>query len=201
MKKHFILMLFGTFLCCTTTSFAQLFMPKGSVIGGGGISFSSTTVKQTSGSSTYEDTDTKIGVNPNAMYFIIDNLGLGANLSLISQKSKAKEGDAENSYSELAFGPRARYYFAEGPFADASFGFGSRTDKSSSGGFSNEGKRGITSWELGAGYSVRVTDTILIDPMVGYGSTNAKSKENSDNTLTESGFFIRVGFTLVLVQR
>ena len=24
---------------------------------------------------------------------------------------------------------------------------------------------------------------------------------NSDNTLTESGFFIRVGFTLVLVQR
>ena len=181
-------------------SIAQTFIPKGALIGGGAFSFSSQGEKFESGSSTTEHTLTSLGFTPQATYFVMDNLGIGAALSVSSDKEKDKDSDGMNSFTQIAFGPVVRYYFAEGPFAQAMFGFGSQKSKFESGSVTGESTSSLTMWEAGAGYSVRISDTILLDPMVGYGSTNAKNKD-SDATLKQSGLFIRLGFTLILISK
>lgn len=181
-------------------SIAQTFIPQGALIGGGAFSFSSQTAKDEGGSFDTEHTVTTLGFTPQATYFVIDNLGIGAALSVSSFKEKDKDSDGMNSRTQIVFGPVVRYYFAEGPFAQAMFGFGSEKTKFVSGTFEGEGSAGITMWEAGVGYSVRISDTILLDPMVGYGSNNAKDSD-SDATSKLSGLFIRVGFTLILISK
>jgi outer membrane autotransporter protein len=133
-------------------------------------------------------------------YYVIDNLGIGFSLGLTSSKSKDKDNNSEDSFTSITFGPLVRYYFSEGPFVQGSFGFGSLKSKYKSDGSTFDSKATISQWESGLGYSVRITDTILLDPMVGYGVSTIKNKD-SDFTSSSSGLFLRLGFTMVLVSK
>ena len=191
MKKLFIPL---CLLCiCSTSVFSQVFIAKSSIIASGGLSIEITKEKDEFGTSTFEDNLTSITLTPGMMYFVSDNLGVGANLTLSTYKYK----ESESSGSTIIFGPQVRYYFAEGPFAQASIGFGSITSKSAS----FDSKDGLFQWELGVGYSVRISDTVLLDPMIGYGSQKLTDKDLDDYFTTISGLFVRVGFTVILVNQ
>src|SRR5689334_3538570 len=123
MKKFFnplAICLALLFVC--SASFGQIFISKGSVVGGGGFQFSTGTSKSESTFGDTEDSETSFSLTPLATYYVADNLGIGAMLSFESDKSKDKDGDFETSSSSVLFGPVARYYFAEGPFVQAFFG-------------------------------------------------------------------------------
>jgi outer membrane autotransporter protein len=200
MKRIITSLAFCALFCLVTSSFAQTFIPKGSIVGGGGLSFSTGTSKSDSGPSTSKDTHTDLSLNPMINYYVIDNLGIGFSLGLTSSKSKDKDNNSEDSFTSITFGPLVRYYFSEGPFVQGSFGFGSLKSKYKSDGSTFDSKATISQWESGLGYSVRITDTILLDPMVGYGVSTIKNKD-SDFTSSSSGLFLRLGFTMVLVSK
>jgi hypothetical protein len=191
MKKLFIPLV--VFCICCTTAFSQVFIAKSSLIASGGLSIEIIKEKNEFGSSSSEDNLTSISLTPGVMYFVSDNLGVGANLTLSTYKYK----ESESSGSTIIFGPQVRYYFAEGPFAQASIGFGSQTSKNAS----FDTKDGIFQWELGVGYSVRISDTVLLDPMIGYGSQKLTDKDLDDYFTTFSGLFVRLGFTVILVNQ
>lgn len=194
MKKFFnpLAICFALLFVCPA-SFGQVFIPKGSVIGGGGFQFESGKTEYDFGGSTGETKFTDITFTPNAVYFVTDNLGIGATIYLSTTKTK---NGSESTSSDILFSPTVRYYFAEGPFAQAMVGFGS--SKSESGG--SEFKDKLFGWEFGAGYSVRISDTVLLDPMIGYGSLKSTDSENDEFSSTRGGFFVRLGFTVVLIN-
>ena len=197
MKKLFSIVFIGAMVSCLP-GYGQKFIPKGTIIGGGSFSVDIGTTKFESSGSTSEDSRMAVSLTPSVAFFIVDDLAVGVGLEVGTEKLKDKgSSGGENSFTQLAFGPLVRYYFADGPFAQGSFGVGSRTSKFTSGGSSIESKSGLTTWRIGAGYSVRISDTILLDPMVGYGSEKIDNKDN-ENVETDSGLFIQVGFTLLL---
>lgn len=181
------------------SALSQVFIPKGAVAGGGGFSFSSQTEKYEQEPYSYEDRHTLFSIDPAVMFFVIDNLGVGAALSFESEKTKSVDSDDEYSASGIGIGPRVRYYFAEGPFAEASFAVGSGKASQTGFGTTIESRVGLSTWEIGPGYSVRISDSILLDSMIGYGSSSLKVMD-SDGRTTNKGFFIRVGFTMILVR-
>ncbi len=186
-------------LCASSSAFAQLFMPKGSVIGGGGIAFSSETEKVEDELYGYEEKITTFAFNPEGMYFVIDNLGVGAMLSF--ENTKRTEDDYEQKGSTFAFMPMVRYYFGEGPFVQAAYGFGSSKTNTDYGGSVVENKIKISGFEFGPGYSVRITESILFEPMIGYRAVKNTPVETEAFEQKTSGFFIRVGFTMILVTK
>lgn len=197
MKKLASLVFISALVACLP-GYGQKFIPKGTIMGGGAFSVDIGTSKFESSGSISEDSRTAISLTPSASFFVIDDLAVGVGLEVGTEKLKDKgTSGGENSFTQIAFGPLVRYYFADGPFAQGSFRVGSRTSKFTSGSSSIENKSGLTTWQIGAGYSVRISDTILLDPMVGYGSEKFDNKDN-ENVETYSGLFIQVGFTLLL---
>jgi hypothetical protein len=185
---------------CISYAGAQI-VTDGSIIGTGAFEFSAGKDKQEFGpGSSAEDKYTSFGLMTWGGYFVTDKLGIGAGINFSLNSQKDDSGDNKFSSTDMSFGPVVRYYIAEGPFVQGYFGFGSSTTKITSGGSElPDQKFKLTEWEGGFGYSVRITDTILLDPMVGYGSSTTTNKDDSDIKLTTSGFFIRIGFTLILV--
>ena len=197
MRKLF-LSVFIVVLAAATHSYGQKFIPKGTVIGGGAFTVDIGTSKSEFSGFTNEDSHTRIGFTPSASFFVIDDLAVGVGLGLETEKEKDKgSSGGENSFTQITFGPMVRYYFADGPFAEGSFGIGSRKSSFNSGGSTIESNFGLTTWQVGVGYSVRVSDTILLDPMIGYGSDKLDNKD-SDQLDSYAGLFVQVGFTLIL---
>ncbi len=186
-------------LLSLSTSVAQT-LSKGSIIGNGTFDFFSGKEKQEFGSSSsFEDKITSFGFTPWAGYFITTNLGVGAGLNFSLSSAKDDSGDNTFSETQITFGPVVRYYITEGPFVQGYFGFGSQKTKITSGGVDlPEAKESVTEWQAGVGYSIRLSDTVLLDPLLGYGSSVHENKD-ADNKVTVSGFFIRVGFTIILI--
>lgn len=95
------------------------------------------------------------------------------------------------------FGPVVRYYMDNGLFAHGQFAFGSAKNKSESGGTSFESKFSTSELKIGVGYAVRITDTVLFEPVVGFLSEGSKDKSSSVKS-TENGLFLMGGFTVFL---
>ncbi len=199
MKHLFKLALCLLLALVLNSTYAQKFVTKGSLIGAGGLSFR--TGKTTTEDDMYssETKSTGFSINPGAMFFVIDDLGVGAGLDISSSKS-SQEDVFESTGSSFMFGPIVRYYFAKGPFVQGSFTFGSGKSSSTSGGFNSESKYGTSNFEGGVGYSTRITETIFVDPFVGY-SVTGKTYADSDATYSSGAFFISVGFTLLLISK
>lgn len=197
MKIILNLVVAGSLVLCFVSSSSAQFIPKGSIVGGGGFSFQSGKNKSDNGTFDVEYKQTSVSFTPTLQYYIIDNLGVGAALSLRSTKVKDSDGNYESSEGSVTFGPLVRYYFTDGPFLQGYFGFGSEKSKITSGTTTGESTFGVTEYELGFGYSVKVTETILLDPMFGYGGFTNKNKD-TDLKSSYSGLFLRVGFSLIL---
>lgn len=202
MKKHqFVLALFA-FMMATQASVSQTMVAQGSLLGNGSFSFQAFKSKG-SGPSAIDENQTSMSFSPWAGYFIIDNLGLGGSLNVSSATDKYDTGSGEykNSLNSVTFGPVIRFYFAEGPFVQGYLGVGSGTSKSSGDGFSQEFKSNITEFQTGLGYSVRISDTILLDPFIGYNSTAVVNKDDKDDKDKITGIFFSLGFSLILVSK
>jgi hypothetical protein len=89
-------------------------------------------------------------LSPNAAYYIIDNLGVGGEVSLT----------AADGYTSFGIGPFVRYYLNMGVFGQAGLQYINSGDYGSS-----------TRFGFGAGYSLFLNDAVAIEPIasVGFG--------------------------------
>lgn len=177
------------------------FITQGSIIGNGSFQFSSSKSESDYGSgSTFEEDETSAGFSVWGGYFVIPNLGVGV---AIDETFSSSEDDSDNGLkgSSFTFGPLVRYYFAKGFYGQGYFGFGGSKSQITSGGTDlPEQKYKTTAWNLGVGYSVRLSDRVLLDPMIRYGASKDKD-DDSNYTQTDTGFMISVGFTVILVSK
>ncbi len=176
------------------------FLLRGSVITSGAFQLRLEKEKQETGSISYQESHTAFSFNPFAGYFLMDDLALGLGVDVSANSYSSDDFDIEGSFTSISLGPVVRYYISEGLFAQGFFGVGSSNSSDTSGGFTSESKLGLNTWRVGAGYSIRLTETILLDPFVSYGSYVQKDKENSDNKLTRSGIWFGLSFTLIVID-
>ncbi|MFZ6009615.1 MAG: hypothetical protein ACOYXT_04645 [Bacteroidota bacterium] len=199
MKKLLCFILFGL-MCTGPINVMAQFLAKGTLIGAGAIGFETYKEKTEFGGVTLsEDTHTSFALTPWAGYFIAEDLGIGAALNVELDKVKDNNSDFEQSQTLITFGPVIRYYFAEGPFAQAYAGLGTNKFKTTSGGTTSESSYGIFQWRIGAGYSIRISDTVLLDPMLSYGSSTYTNSDNSDSKIKSAGhIMLQAGFVIIL---
>lgn len=137
---------------------------------------------------------------PRGGYFIMDNLAVGADITIAFSRQKSQDTDYKNTESLLAIGPFARYYYPLDkiyPFVEANAGFGTWKEKWSNG-LEGEDKEGLFLWGIGLGASKPVGENVLIDALVGYGAQSWK--EEDDDKYIYASIGLRVGITILLGQ-
>lgn len=109
-----------------------------------------------------------INVSPKAAYFIMDNLSVGLELTILSNKETQEDailGDKETTTSGFAIGPFARYYFNNGFFGEALVGLGSQKTTLDGGLLgNNELKSSTFGFRVGAGYAFFWVSMLLLNP-------------------------------------
>lgn len=180
MKK--LIVLFALVAGAATGGYAQ-FIKQGTILGGGAFEFRS-----------HKDNDSdfkrsSLSLMPWAGYLVVDNFVAGATLGVST--SKFESSGSESTSSSIMFGPVARYYMDNGLFGHGQFTFGS--GKSESGTFTQ--KESLSELKIGIGYAIRISDTVLLEPIAGYLSQSQKDKDTNVKS-TESGFFLMGGFTI-----
>lgn len=140
---------------------------------GGNVGFNSIKSDGDDASETY------FNISPNVGYFIMDNLAVGARLSLFSQ---SYDGETE---SEFGIGPWARFYIVNGLFAQAGIDFGTAGFDV----FSLLTDEGSSTLNLGVGYSWFLSPSVAIEPTLQYSIYSA-----ADDALF--GDYTRFGFNI-----
>lgn len=133
MKKLFLL--FALSICSMATVQAQ-FINQGALAIGGSASL---------------DFDPFVlDLSPSAAYFVIDNLAVGANLSLT----------IADGYTGFGIGPFVRYYLDMGVFGQAGLQY-----------VNQDALGSYTRFSVGAGYAFFLNDAVSIEPvaLVGFG--------------------------------
>ena len=157
MKNAFLLIVV-ILMMEVTTGFAQRMIAHGSIIGSGSGSLHSGKYKEEYPGYSFDDNFLELSLMTWGGYYVKDNLGIGAGLNVTS--SSQGSDDLKYSRTHIFFGPTVRYYFAEGPFVEGFYGFGSGTDVAGG----NKTKYNGSNWYGVVGYSVRISDTVLFDP-------------------------------------
>jgi len=135
------------------------------------------------------DNNTEIALTPDAGIFIINNLALGVNLGFVYLKA----GDVK--VTSFGIGPFARYYFTDAkvrPILHGNLNFMSR--KTEIAGVPST-TNNITSYFLGGGAAIFISDQVSIDGLMGY--ANSKVKNSSGN----GGFALSIGFQIYLLRK
>lgn len=128
---------------------------------------------------------TTFTLTPDLGYYIIDDLGLG--LSVIYSRTNA----GILSLDLLAFNPWARYYIYKGLFARAGVQVGSYTIE-----FDNEeAKSTFSGLDIGAGYSVWLSSSIALEPIVFLNVLNSKDESEE---IKQTILGLRLGFQAFL---
>ncbi|MBX2900797.1 MAG: autotransporter domain-containing protein [Cyclobacteriaceae bacterium] len=181
----------------TTALFAQ-FTGKGTVLLGGSsnLGFSSISSETKTSFGTYSNgKHTNFTISPQAGYFLIDNLAIGAQISLGFSKYKSPSGNVYNeSTTQVMLTPFLRYYYQKF-YLQASAGFGSIKSKSD---YSGEYKSKISSVGAALGYVILLSDQVGLEPQLGY-SVNT-SKDLNDYKSTDSGLTGSLGLFIYLAR-
>jgi len=183
-------------------AFAQF--NKGRYLVGGSLGFSANTnkVKANSTTTTVSHT-TDFSLSPDAGYFIIDNLAVGASLGLgVSSTKDTGTNPDKNSSTSISISPFVRYYLPQGIFFQGQIGFGSESDKNKDGttNTTTTTKYNTGNWSLAAGYAYFLNDFVAVEPIIGYGATSRKVT-NPDVKSVNPGLFLRVGLQVYLGAR
>ncbi|MCX6234276.1 MAG: hypothetical protein NT175_06065 [Bacteroidetes bacterium] len=145
------------------------------------------------------ETDFRVGLN--GYYYVINNLAVGANITLNTYKYKSKEDVAypyENSGSRFIFMPQVLYNLPfngclRNFFVNGGFGFGSNNSSYKTGSNpADKTKENITAYYVGAGYNYFFTDYLAFTPKIGFKSQKNKIKDQ-DYKVTRSGLVIDFG--------
>jgi len=183
-------------------AFAQF--NKGRYLVGGSFGITALTNKSKANSTTTTNYhDTGFSLAPNAGYFIIDNLAVGAGLGLSTFSTKFTGNNAgKNNTTSISLSPFVRYYLSQGIFFQGQFGFGSLKDKTKDGATNTTTttKYSTSNWSLGAGYAYFLNDYVAVEPTIGWQS-NTVGRNNPDTKSINTGLFIRVGFQVYLGAR
>lgn len=140
-------------LVCLSGAVSAQTVNSGAWMLGGTIGFNSI---KTDGD---DQSETYLNVSPSLGYFIINDLAIGARLSLTSY---SYDGD---SNSEFGIGPWARYYIVNSSlFAQAGMDFGTAGFDF----FSLLTDEGSTTLNFGVGYSWFLNNAVAIEPMLQY---------------------------------
>jgi hypothetical protein len=183
MKKIFSII--SIMLCFGSLSFAQF--TKGKVLAGG--SFSTNFNTYNIAGISYKQTS--VDFFPQAGYFIMNNMAVGAGLSLGYSKLKSPPGSITSTVTSTSFrfSPFARYYI-HNFFGQATFGLGTQTPVNSSFELKN------SSWAVSAGYAYLLNEHVAIEPQIGY-ETNYL-KQGSGSRTTNGNLFLKVGIQVYL---
>jgi hypothetical protein len=177
---------------------------QGRILAGGSVGFSATTLKfKTNSATTTDSHSTSLSIAPNAGYFVIDNLAVGAGLDLSTSSVKGDGTDnSKLTSTSFTLTPFVRYYLDQGIFFQGQVGFGSESSKykPTQSNTTTTTKNGVFNWALAAGYAYFLNDFVAVEPMVGYSVDAAKNKD-TDTKRINSGLFIRVGFQVYLGAR
>ncbi len=149
---------------------------KGRWLVGGNAGFSSSKAGGASASVS------SFNINPNAGYFVADNIAVGAGVGFTS---------ATGGFSAFAAAPFVRYYFLPlgtnaKLFANGSFGFGSVKPGSGAASLSS------TQWEIAAGPSFFLNKNVALETVLAYGQQKPKGVPASKE------FGVKVGFQILL---
>ena len=182
--------------CISTAAFAQF--EKGNKMVGGSFGLSFTTDKTKNDGTTYTNGQyVSFALDPQAGYFVIDNLAVGATLGFSTDTWKEDDSDYKTVDNEISIQPFARYYLPQRVFFQGNFIAGSAKNKITDNGTTDETKYGVSGWSLSAGYAFLLNDHVAIEPQLGYSNKGYKNKENDVKSL-DNGLFIRVGFQIYL---
>ena len=190
MKKLLFIALFAGL---SLEGFSQ-FIKQGTIIGGGAFELRTFKIKDS------ELKGSSFSLMPWAGYMVIDNLAVGGLLNFTSSSSSSgAPSNFKNSGSDFTIGPVVRYYLDQGVFIHTQAGFGSSKFVNEVGNTKTTTKFGESKFKIGAGYAIRITDTVLFEPVIGYYSETSKDKGNTTTTKsTVGGLFIMGGFTIFL---
>ena len=202
MKKIF------TILCAVMLTFslsaqtdAGTFLLSGST----GLDFASQSITSTDPSDAWDDDNKSKGSNMELKlmggFFMADGLVGGLAVSYESESVMTEMvsdygygGDVErmnkSTSSTMIIAPTIRYYIAEsGAWVQASYGFGSITEKSEfevdyPSSYSNydesdsdKDSRPMTIFSIGAGYAIYLSDYISLNPTIGYAMATQKVED------------------------
>ena len=173
--------------------------------GATGLDFASQSVTSTDPSDAWDDDNTSKATNMELKllggFFMADGLvgGIAVNYKSESQKSVNVQdfysgGDVEQMEKSTTIttiiAPTIRYYIAEsGAWVQASYGFGSMTEKSEyeidyPSGYSNyddsdsdKESSPMTVFNLAAGYAIYLSDYISLNPTIGYAMSTVKIED------------------------
>jgi hypothetical protein len=172
-------------LVAGSSAFSQI--NKGQWLAGGNIEFK--TQKQADA-----DNNTRVSgfqLSPNAGYFFMDQLAGGLRVDLITKKQK----DAEDGASDIFVSPFVRYYFLPAAqkinvFADASYGFGSKSEGGNS--------VGQNQFTFMAGPAVFLTPNTALEFGVSYRSEGGEYWEVGDDVKRMNTLGFKLGFQIHL---
>ncbi len=200
--KSIMLAILG--LLVSLSSFAQSDIPesavdKGSFFVNGGVNIFNTSRKATLGSDSNKATAFTVEFTPRAGYFVTNNLAVGMELRLASNKEERGTGLSEATTKTTTFGllPLARYYFNNGIFGEAAAGIGfSKTTLEDSLFGDSETKTTNIGFRLGAGYAFFLGEHLAFEPSINY-SWESINDDDAPDDLTQSlsSLFFNLGIT------
>lgn len=169
-----------------------------------GISFG--TMKSEAGGEESKASYSSIGLSGSGHYFVIDNLSVGLNLNVLSQKIKDQSqgaGDEEYKVSLFIAGPELRYYIPAGAkskiYVSGSGAVGSI--KTPAFGQDENDTTKLSRFGGGAGLAIFPSQHFSIDVGLGYGAFITKDTYNFGGEVieskdTNSGISLDVGFSV-----
>ncbi len=159
-----------------------------------GISFGSYTFEY---DEDYDDEETdffQAKLEGEYLYYIINNLALGAQVR-VNSRSYEYDNGFESSRTVLSFRPTVEYNMpgkARNLFIRAGYGFGTDNYTEEYNGNEDEDKIKFTSWGAHLGYNIFMARRISLTPMIGYESRSEKY-EDDDEKQTGKGLDFAVG--------
>ncbi len=133
------------------------------------------------------ENNTEISLTPTAGLFVIDNLAVGANVTISYSKNGTRK------LTDLGIGPFARYYFTTAnvrPILQGSFSF--ITEKTKIGNTSNTNNG--ANFFLGGGAAIFISEQVSIDGLMGYYHSKVDGFDGG------GGFALSVGFQVYLFK-
>ena len=144
-----------------------------------------------------------LNIVPRAGYFVIDNLAIGLDVLLATERVKSGDFDYTYKSTSFAVGPFVRYYIPTKkvlPFAEVNYSMGSRKGKSEYDGSESPTTTLFSYMVLVLVLAVPIGEKVSFDAVAGYHAYVNKDKEDNDNNdrLVASTIGLKLGFTVFL---
>lgn len=138
------------------------------------------------------------------LYYLADNLGLGAGLDVLFFRNKSKDNDFLDRSREFIINPILRYHvpatgMLKNLYGETSFGIGKSSTFSENGEIPLENKEQLTRWKVGLGYNYYIAEHFSISPMLGFFNENRKNKDQ-DQSNSSRGLYAGIGWNYHLTK-